>query len=40
MILINETVHYEPGKVIKCDFKSGSVERSKKLVYKEGIPPL
>jgi hypothetical protein len=30
-------VHFEHGKLIKCDFKPGSVERSVDL-NKEGIP--
>jgi hypothetical protein len=35
-ILIDAAVHYEHGKAIKCDFKPGSVERSRDL-YQRGI---
>jgi hypothetical protein len=27
-VLVNAAIHYEHGKVIQCDFKPGSVERS------------
>jgi hypothetical protein len=36
-VLIDEAVHSEHGKVTKCDFKSGSVERSIDL-YQRGYP--
>jgi hypothetical protein len=35
-VLADATIHSEDGKVIKCDFKPGSVERSIDL-DKEGI---
>jgi hypothetical protein len=36
-VLVDAAVHSELGKVIKCDFKLGSVERSLDI-DKEGIP--
>jgi hypothetical protein len=36
-VLVNASIHSEHGKVIKCDFKPGLVERSIDL-YQEGIP--
>jgi hypothetical protein len=33
-VLIHASVHSEPGKGIKCDFKPGSVERSIDLYQK------
>jgi hypothetical protein len=35
MILVDAAVYFEDGKVIKCDFKSGSVERSTDLYQRE-----
>jgi hypothetical protein len=34
-VLVDATVHSEVGKVIKCDFKPGSVERSTDLYQRE-----
>jgi hypothetical protein len=34
-VLVDATVHSEDGKVIKCDFKPGSVERSTDLYQRE-----
>jgi hypothetical protein len=39
MVLADAAVHFEYGKVIKCDFKPGSFERSIDLV-EERMPPL
>jgi hypothetical protein len=34
-VLVDVAVHFEDGKVIKCDFKPGSVERSIDLYQRE-----
>jgi hypothetical protein len=34
-VLVDAAVHSEDGKVIKCDFKPGSLERSTDLYQRE-----
>jgi hypothetical protein len=37
-VLVDAAIHSEDGKIIKCNFKPGSVERSIDPSNKEGIP--
>jgi hypothetical protein len=38
MIVIDAGTHFDHGKIIKCDFKLGSIERSIDLEDIEGTP--